>query len=59
MDNLGFLGIAFGFAWIAITIYLFTLIQRTRSIEKRLEDSSVGHGRQSQGGTEGQETPNS
>lgn len=38
MDNLGFLGVAYAFAWIAISVYLISLFRRQRSIEKRLEE---------------------
>ena len=37
MDNLGFLGIAYGIVWIAIAAYLFWILRRQRALERRMD----------------------
>lgn len=38
MDNLGFLGLAYGLIWLGIASYLLRLSRRQRELEQRLED---------------------
>jgi CcmD family protein len=38
MDNLGFLGIAYAIVWIALAAYLFSIVRRQRSLEKRMDE---------------------
>jgi CcmD family protein len=37
VDNLGFLGIAYGLVWLAIAAYLFSIVRRQRALERRME----------------------
>jgi CcmD family protein len=38
MDNLGFLGIAYAFVWLALGAYLLSIMRRQKSLERRIED---------------------
>lgn len=38
MDSLGFLGLAYGIAWVIIAAYLLRLARRQKAIERRLEE---------------------
>lgn len=45
MDNLAFLGIAYGLAWVVISAYLIGILRRQRLIEKKLDELSRERGR--------------
>jgi CcmD family protein len=38
MDNLGFLGLAYGVVWLGIAFYLLRIGLRQRDLEQRLEE---------------------